>query len=99
MRRFFVVTAFIALVATPVRAQQRLVIDIPGLADRAAETTDVTLDGSMLRFAAKFLNDDDDRLLRYAEPKVPQVPLEKIWLKLSDASPNVYGSCWPIPPE
>lgn len=64
MRRFFVVTAFIALIAAPARAQQRLVIDIPGMADRAAETTDVTLDGSMLRFASRFLNDDDDRAAR-----------------------------------
>ena len=61
MRKWLTLIGFIAFAAVPLRAQQRVNIDIPGLADRAAETTDVTLDGSMLRLAAKFLNDDDDR--------------------------------------
>ena len=63
MRKWLILIALI-LVAAPLRAQQRLNIDIPGLGDKAAETTDVTLDGSMLRLAAKFLNDDDDREAR-----------------------------------
>lgn len=50
--------------AAPLRAQQRVNIDIPGLAEKAAETTDVTLDGSMLRLAAKFLDKDNDRAAR-----------------------------------
>jgi hypothetical protein len=38
---------------------QRVNIDLPGLADRASETVDVTLDGAMLRLASKFLSDSD----------------------------------------
>jgi hypothetical protein len=64
MRKWIPLLALIFLAAMPLRAQQRLNIDIPGLADRAAETTDVTLDGSMLRLAAKFLNNDGDREAR-----------------------------------
>src|ERR1700686_1776229 len=63
MRKWFVLTGLI-LLAAPLHAQQRLNIDVPGLADKAAETTDVTLDGSMLRLAAKFLNDGEDREAR-----------------------------------
>ncbi len=64
MRKWLVLTGLILFAAAPLHAQQRLNIDIPGLGDRAAETTDVTLDGSMLRLAAKFLNDSDDRQAR-----------------------------------
>ncbi|HEX7190257.1 MAG TPA: DUF4252 domain-containing protein [Thermoanaerobaculia bacterium] len=49
---------FLAALAAPLHAQ-RLNLDFPALAERAAESTDVTLDGSMLRLAAKFLNDRD----------------------------------------
>jgi hypothetical protein len=63
MRKWIPLLALIFLAAAPLRAQ-RVNIDIPGLADRASETTDVTLDGPMLRLAAKFLKDDDDREAR-----------------------------------
>jgi hypothetical protein len=60
MRKWLLLLATLIFTAAPLAAQQRLNIDIPGLADKAAETTDVTLDGSMLRLAAKFLNSDGD---------------------------------------
>jgi len=58
MRKWLLLLATLIFTAVPLAAQQRLNIDIPDLADRAAETTDITLDGSMLRLAAKFLNGD-----------------------------------------
>lgn len=64
MRKWILLLATLIFAAVPLAAQQRLNIDIPGLADKAAETTDVTLDGSMLRLAAKFLNNDGDRDVR-----------------------------------
>jgi hypothetical protein len=60
MRKWLLLLATLIFAAVPLAAQQRLNIDIPDLADRAAETTDITLDGSMLRLAAKFLNSDGD---------------------------------------
>lgn len=57
MRRIAVLVFAFALTA-PLYAQ-RINLDVPGLADRASETTDVTLDGVMLKFAAKFLSDSD----------------------------------------
>lgn len=50
--------AFVFALTVPLHAQ-RINLDVPGLADKASETTDVTLDGAMLRFAAKFLSDSD----------------------------------------
>jgi hypothetical protein len=64
MRKWLLPLATLIFAAVPLAAQQRLNIDIPDLADRAAETTDVTLDGSMLRLAAKFLNNDGDHEVR-----------------------------------
>lgn len=49
---------FLAALAAPLHAQ-RLNLDFPALAERASESTDVTLDGPMLRLASKFLNDRD----------------------------------------
>lgn len=48
----------VLLIALPLSAQQ-INIDLPGLADRASEVTDVTLDGPMLRLASKFLSNGD----------------------------------------
>ena len=61
MRRLL--TAFTLLVALAVPASaQSIKLDFPGLADRADEIVDVTLDAQMIRLAAKFLsNDGDDR--------------------------------------
>ncbi len=60
MRNWLVLTGLILFAITPLHAQQHLNIDVPGLAEKAAETTDVTLDGAMLRLAAKFLNETGD---------------------------------------
>jgi len=57
MRKFTLLVFLIAL-AAPLHAQ-RLNLDFPALAEHASESTDVTLDGPMLRLAAKFLNDRD----------------------------------------
>jgi hypothetical protein len=56
--RKLILLVFAIVLAAPLYAQ-RLNLDFPGLADRASETTDVTLDGPMLRLASKFLSADD----------------------------------------
>ncbi len=60
-----VLTLLVLAVAAPLSAQ-RLNLDLPGLGDKAAEVVDVTLDGPMLRLAAKFLSnaDPDERAAR-----------------------------------
>jgi len=60
-----ILTLLVLAVAAPLSAQ-RLNLDLPGLADKASEVVDVTLDGSMLRLAAKFLSngDPDERAAR-----------------------------------
>jgi hypothetical protein len=60
-----VLTLFVLAVAAPLSAQ-RINLDFPGLGDKAAEVVDVTLDGSMLRLASKFLSnsDPDERAAR-----------------------------------
>lgn len=55
MKRVFLCLV-LALLAVPASAQ-RLNLDFGSLADRAAESVDVTLDGPMLRFALSFLSD------------------------------------------
>lgn len=57
MRNILLATV-IALLAVPALAQ-RVNIDFPGLAERAAEVVDVTLDAQMLRLASKFLSSRD----------------------------------------
>jgi len=54
-----VLALVIFIFAAPAWAQ-RLTLDFPGLADKASEVVDVTLDGSTLKLAAKFLGDDAD---------------------------------------
>ncbi len=57
-------------VAPPARAQEaaRLKLDqLDKLADKADEVTEVNLDGPMLKFAAKFMNDDGDEDRRIGE--------------------------------
>jgi hypothetical protein len=56
--RKIAILVFLTALAAPLHAQ-RLNLDFPALAERASESTDVTLDGPMLRLAAKFLNDHD----------------------------------------
>lgn len=57
MRKYLSI-AILVFVSAPAYAQ-RLTLDIPGLADRAKEVVEVTLDGPLLRVAAKFLSGDD----------------------------------------
>jgi hypothetical protein len=64
MTRYFVklILALLAALALPLTASAqgtRLNLDFPDLAAKASETTDVTLDGPMLRLASKFLNSND----------------------------------------
>lgn len=70
MRKFLGIVILIC-VAAPVYAQ-RLTLDVPGLADRAREVVDVTLDGALLKVAAKFLssNDPDERAARDIVSKI-----------------------------
>jgi hypothetical protein len=65
MRKFIATLALAVAVAVPVSAQ-KINLDFPGLADRAEEVVDITLDASMLRMAAKFFSgkDADERALR-----------------------------------
>ncbi|HEV7237857.1 MAG TPA: DUF4252 domain-containing protein [Thermoanaerobaculia bacterium] len=65
MRKLVIVLTLMLAVAIPASAQ-RINLDFPGLAERAEEVVDVTLDASMLRLAAKFLggNDPDEREIR-----------------------------------
>src|SRR5688572_3896448 len=65
MRKFIITLILTIAVAVPASAQ-RLNLDFPGLADKAEEVGDVTLDANMLRLAAKFLSgrDSDERAIR-----------------------------------
>ena len=60
-----VLALLVLAVAAPLSAQ-RLNLDLPGLSDKASEVVDVTLDGAMLKIAAKFLSnaDPDERTAR-----------------------------------
>jgi Domain of unknown function (DUF4252) len=60
------VLALLVLAAAAPLSAQRINLDLPGLSDKAAEVVDVTLDGSMLRLASKFLSngDPDERAAR-----------------------------------
>ena len=50
----------IAVIALPASAQL-IQFDFPALEAKASEVVDVTLDGKMLKLAAKFLDDDADQ--------------------------------------
>ncbi|HYO78925.1 MAG TPA: DUF4252 domain-containing protein [Thermoanaerobaculia bacterium] len=65
MRKFIISIALTLIVAVPASAQ-KINLDFPGLAERAEEVVDITLDGAMLRMAAKFFSgkDADERALR-----------------------------------
>jgi hypothetical protein len=65
MKRAIVFAALSIALAVPASAQ-RLNLDFGPIAERAAETVEVTLDGSMLRFALKFLSDEknDERAVK-----------------------------------
>jgi hypothetical protein len=65
MKRILLGLMTLAAVALPARAQ-RVQLDVPpALAAKAKESVDVTLDGAMLRLAAKFLsNEGDERAIK-----------------------------------
>ena len=65
MRKLMLFLALSIAVALPAAAQ-KIKLDFPGLAERAENVTEVTLDASMLRMAAKFLSgsDPDERAVR-----------------------------------
>lgn len=56
--RHWILTLLLVLAAIPAGAQQ-LNLDFPGLADKARETVDITLDGDLLHMAARFLDPSD----------------------------------------
>src|SRR5215212_8975046 len=63
MRKLTLVFILALAVAIPASAQ-RINLDMPGLAglaERADEVVDVTLDASMIRLAAKFLGGNDPK--------------------------------------
>jgi hypothetical protein len=63
MRRMILITTLLLVAALPASAQ-RLKLDFPGLAERAEEVVDITLDADMLKLAAKFFSDKKDQDLR-----------------------------------
>jgi hypothetical protein len=65
MRKLIISIALTLTVAVPASAQ-KINLDFPGLADRAEEVVDITLDASMLRMAAKFFGgkNADERAVR-----------------------------------
>jgi hypothetical protein len=65
MRKLALIIALTLALAIPASAQS-LNLDFPGLADRAEEVVDITLDATLLRAAAKFLSgkDADERNVR-----------------------------------
>lgn len=65
MRKFIIILMLLIVGAMPAAAQ-RINLDFPGLADRAEEVVDITLDASMLRMAAKFFSgkNADERAVR-----------------------------------
>lgn len=65
MRKLLITLALTLIAAVPATAQ-RINLDFPGLADKAEEVVDVTLDANMLRLASKFLsgNNADERAVR-----------------------------------
>ena len=65
MRKFIITLALTLTMAVPASAQ-RINLDFPGLAEKAEEVVDVTLDANMLRLAAKFLSghNSDERAIR-----------------------------------
>ena len=61
-----ILSLFLAIAAAIPASAQRINLDFPGLADKADEVVDVTLDADMLRLASKFLSagDGDEKAVR-----------------------------------
>jgi hypothetical protein len=64
--RKFIVAALLTLTAALPASAQKINLDFPGLADRAEEVVDITLDATMLRLAGKFFSNKtaDERAMR-----------------------------------
>jgi hypothetical protein len=58
MRKFILTLLLAAAVAMPASAQS-INLDFPGLAEKADEMVDITLDSTMLKLASKFLSSTD----------------------------------------
>ena len=65
MRKVLIAFTLLCIAAVPASAQS-IKLDFPGLADRADEVVDITLDASLIRLAAKFLSgaDPEEREIR-----------------------------------
>jgi hypothetical protein len=59
MMKKAVLSLTLLLALAPSVYAQRINLDFPGLADKAREVVDVTLDGALLRLGARFLSDRD----------------------------------------
>jgi hypothetical protein len=66
MRRILICSALLLLMAVPASAQKLNLDQLIGLADKADEVVDITLDAEMLRLASKFFKgeDADERAIR-----------------------------------
>ena|SRR5689334_10118864 len=61
MRRLGIVLILALTTGASARAQDfQMPVNLDRLASKASETTEVTLNGKMLRLAEKFMNDEDD---------------------------------------
>jgi len=57
--RILLVTVAVLAAPAAAQAQPKINLDFPGLAEKAREVVDVTLDGALLRIGMKFLSDRD----------------------------------------
>jgi hypothetical protein len=62
MRKYLLALLILAVTA-PLQAQ-KVTIDLPGLAEKAREVVDITLDAQMLKLAAKFFSAPDEKMVR-----------------------------------
>ncbi|HWC18945.1 MAG TPA: DUF4252 domain-containing protein [Terriglobales bacterium] len=60
MKRIVIALLGLALVPAAFTQDFKMPVDLDKLAAKAAETTEVTLNGRTLQLAAKFMNDEDD---------------------------------------
>lgn len=63
MRNLVIAFTLLLALAIPASAQS-IKLDFPGLADRADEIVDVTLDANMIRLASKFFSGAEEREIR-----------------------------------
>ena len=85
MKRLLLILLLITI-ASPLSAQ-RLNLDFPGLAERADEVIDVTLDASMLRIASRFFSgsDREERAIRDMVQKLEGIYVKSFTFKGDNA--------------